>query len=893
MSTPKKFGPYTVEREIGRGGMGVVYQARDPRLDRVVAIKVLPAELARDPERLARFEREARLLASLNQPNIGGIFGLEQAEDGTHFLVLEFLDGPTLQDRLTRGPMGVDEAVDTFRQFAAALETANESGVIDRDLKPANIKLTTDGVVKVLDFGLAKDTVAAGDPQLDITNSPTVAAHTMAGMILGTAAYMSPEQARGKPLDRRTDIFSFGCVFYEALTGRALFGGETASDTIARILEREPDWGTLPGDIPDRVRRIIQRCLEKDSRKRQRDIGDVRLALEEIEETRVSSMRAARASGDLSAAAATATAATSRPRSSAVPWTVAVIALLAAVGAFLLPALRSTPAPGDLVRFTLGEPPEGRFFGRGFLSPDGTTLACSGRGADGAWGILLRDLDTLEFRHIPAQGGDLFWSPDGKSIGLFGQKKLQVVSLASRESRTVCDAPSNRGGSWGAEFIVFAGAQGPLYKVSTGGGTPEPVTTLDESRGETAHRCPYFLPDGETFLYVALPGKGRLLTVYAGHVDGRAPTAITTALTSPVYTEPGYLLFQRGRKIVAQAFDAKTLTTSGEPIAVDDAPALSEGVGTPALSASVAGHLAFRTPEDLRTQLVWLDSATGEELETLDVQADDYDPPRISPDGRHVAIVRNASPEESDIWILELERLVMTRFTQGPGNNADPIWSPDGAYLAYKANADGPWNLYKKPFTSGGPPEPLVVSPAPFKNPFDWSPDGKYLLYEQLGEGTNMDLWIAPTDGSGEPRAYVTEVHQERQARFSPDGRWVAYMIQDSGFHVLVNSFPVPSQPHRVSLANGFEPRWQANGKAIYFTAFDEGRGMLMRAPFQAEPLRTGIPEMIFEFPENTRGDTRSAYDNRILALRAVAPPQDNTLTVVLNWTRLLEKADR
>jgi dipeptidyl aminopeptidase/acylaminoacyl peptidase len=357
--------------------------------------------------------------------------------------------------------------------------------------------------------------------------------------------------------------------------------------------------------------------------------------------------------------------------------------------------------------------------------------------------------------------------------------------------------------------------------------------------------------------------------------------------------EPGYLLFQRGRKIVAQAFDAETLAVSGDPSAVEDAPEIAEGVGTPALSASRTGHIAFQTPDDPRTRLAWLDGTTGQELKALDVEADDYVAPALSPDGGHVAIVRQVSPEESDIWILEVERLVMTRFTQGPGSKADPVWSPDGAYIAYSTDADGTWNLYKKPFTDGGPPEPLVVSPAPFKNPFDWSPDGKYLIYEQLGDGTNMDLWIAPTDGSGEPRPYVASVHQERYASFSPDGRWVAYMIFDSEVNVFVNSFPVPTQPHRVSIDGGTHPRWQADGKAIDFVGFRDGRGMLARASFQAEPLRTGIPEMIFEFATDLRGGTWTADGSRVLAMRAIAPPRDNTVTVVLNWERLLERGER
>ncbi|MFT5316559.1 MAG: Tol biopolymer transport system component [Candidatus Krumholzibacteriia bacterium] len=364
---------------------------------------------------------------------------------------------------------------------------------------------------------------------------------------------------------------------------------------------------------------------------------------------------------------------------------------------------------------------------------------------------------------------------------------------------------------------------------------------------------------------------------------------VTTALTSPVYTEPGYLLFQRGRKIVAQAFDTKTLAVSGETIVVNDAPEISDVVGRPAISASRTGHITFKTPEDGRTQLEWLDGTTGESLDVLDVEPDHFTEPALSPDNRHVAIVRKVSPEESDIWILELDRMVMTRFTQGAGNKASPVWSPDGEYIAYGSDADGPWNIYKKSFKSGGSAEPLVVGPAPFKNAHDWSPDGKYLLYEQLGETTNMDLWIAPTDGSEAPYVYVENDNPESSAQFSPDGRWVAYMAYDKGPNVVVNTFPVPSLPHRVSIGLGSDPQWQADGKAIGLAAFIDDKWVSARASFQAEPLRTGIPEAVFEFPEDLRDGIWAVDDRRVLALRAVGQTPEESVTVILNWVRMLE----
>jgi len=874
-----RIGPYQIIREIGRGGMGVVYLARDTRLDRDVAIKELPELFAHDPVRLERFEREAKALAALSHVNLAGIYGVEE-QDGSKYLVLEYVEGETLADRLDRGPLPLDDALELAVQIAAGVEAAHEAGIIHRDLKPANIKLTPEGKAKVLDFGLAR----ADDPGStassfgldDATMTAAQRTPTIEGTILGTAAYMSPEQARGRRVDKRTDIWSYGVVLYEMLVGASPFHGETASDSIGAVLHKEIDLDLLPPGTPSLVTHVLVRCLERNRDNRYRDIGDVRIELERARTEPLPNTAAA------------------PKRSAILPWAVTAVAALVAVAAFVLPGLRQAPAPGELVRFTVGQPLKGAMFpNNAQLSPDGATLACGGQDADGTFGIWLRDLDTLDSRLIPVQGGDFFWSPDGQSLGFFRDGKLRVVSRRGGETRTVCEAPSNRGASWGKEFIVFAGAQGSLYKVPVEGGTPEPVTKLDESQGETAHRFPCFLPDGETFLYVALPGKSRLLTVFAGNVDGRAPTVVTTALTSPVYAEPGYLLFQRGRKIVAQAFDTRTLTVSGEPVAVDDAPRISESVGKPALSASRTGHIAFMTPDDPRTRLVWLDGTTGEEQETLDVEPDHFAGPALSPDGRNVAIVRIVSPEESDIWILELDRLVMTRFTQGAGKKADPVWSPDGAYIAYSTDAAGPYEIYRKPFTTGGPAEPLVVGPSPFKNPFDWSPDGKYVIYEQLGEGTNMDLWIAPTDGSGEPRPYVASVFQERHAHFSPDGRWVAYMIFDGASNVVVNSFPDPSQPHRVSIDGGDQPLWQQDGKAIFFSGFRDDRGMLERASFQAEPLRTGIPVKIFEYATDLRGGTWTADRRRVLAMRAVAAPRDASATVVLNWARLLENEDR
>ncbi|GJM43540.1 MAG: hypothetical protein DHS20C21_03820 [Gemmatimonadota bacterium] len=895
----KTVAHYRITEKIGAGGMGEVFRAVDTKLGRDVALKMLPAAFAQDAERMARFQREAQVLASLNHPNIGAIYGLEE-DHGSRFLVLELIEGPTLFDRLQAGRIPQEEAFGIARQMAEAVEFAHENGVVHRDLKPANVKVMADGRVKVLDFGLAKamedPALAAGSGTGDPAQSPTIAptlqspitgALTGANVILGTAAYMSPEQARGKPLDRRTDIFSFGCVFYEMLTSRRPFGGETVSDIIARILEREPDWSALPGSTPDRVRRIVQRCLEKDPRKRQRDMGDVRVALEEIEDTRVSSARVAREPEEDRVAA--------RPsrRSVALPWGVAALAGLVAAASFFLPGLRSAAPAPDRVRFHVTPPPGAamwRIAHQIILSPDGTALLWRGRDPDGNGRLWIRELDSLESRPLgPERLDGSFWSPDGESIGFITDGKLRTMPIRGGDPRVICDAVASRGASWGSEYIVFARGQGPIFKVPINGGTPEAVTTLDESKSETAHRFPHFLPDGETFLFVALPGKHRVLTVYAGHVDGRAPVFVTNSLTSPVYTHPGYLVFQRGRRLVAQAFDPKALTVSGDLLDLGAAPPQDDAAGAPTASASRNGHLAYLTPGDTNRRLVWLDENTGGELETLAVEPETYHGLTLSPDGRHIAMVKFVSPEESDIWVLELERMIVTRFTKGPGNHHSVEWSPDGAWIGYSTDADGPWNIYRKPFPGSGPPEPVVTGPAPFKNLMGWSPDGKWVLYGALGEGTNMDLWIASADGSGEPHPYLAETWQEDEGTISPDGHWVAYQSwEGEQRNVYVDSFPVPGPNHRVSIDGGGNPMWTPDGSGIRF--YSDGK--MLEASVQTgdagTTVRTGIPRELFALePGFHRG--KLAPGGRWVGTKPASEVREASATVVLNWFREIE----
>ena len=885
LSPGTRLGPYEIASPLGAGGMGEVFRARDTRLGRDVAVKVLPQHLSTNPEVRARFEREAKTVSSLNHPHICTLFDVGREGD-TDYLVMELVEGETLAERLAKGALPTAEVLRLGAQIADALDRAHRAGVVHRDLKPGNVMLTKSGA-KLMDFGLARATGMAGPASgssvtvAALTQSPTVATPlTAEGTILGTFQYMAPEQLEGSEADARSDLWALGCVLYEMATGRRAFEGRSQASLITSIMGSEPAPLSQVAPLsPPGFERLVQACLAKDPADRLQSAHDIRMQLAWLAEGG-------------SQAGVPATVATRRRSRERLAWTLAAIGLVAAVAlAALLLRAPTVEEPGRVVRFQVTAPPGAKMFdGIGqVISPEGTALLWPGADSEGRARTWIRRLDSLESRALPPiVAGACFWAPDGASIGFINDGKLRTMPIDGGEPRTVCDAISYRGASWGAESIVFAGGQGPIFKVPFTGGVPEAVTTLDESKGETAHRFPHFLPDGETFLYVALPGKHRVLEVYAGNVDGRKPVAVTRSLTSPIYTS-GHLVFQRGRRIMAQAFDPDALVLSGDPIDLGPAPELWEGAGSTKVSASRNGTLAYLTPEDPKTRLVWIDPTSKEPMKergTFDLDPGAYTEVSFSPDGRYLALVREVSPEESDIWVLELERGILTRFTQGPGNHASVRWSPDGAWIGYSTDADGPWNIYKKPFPGPGAAEPVVTGPVPFKNLLDWSPDGTFLLYSALGVGTNMDLWFAPADGSGEPRPYQAETFQEENGRFSPDGRWVAFVSWESGpGNVYIDSFPVPGRKHRVSIDGGGGPGWTPDGTGIRFIT----DSMMVEASVQTQPsLRTGIPEKLFAIDTDIRGATR-APDGRVLVIKPAEKAREASVTVVLNGFRQLD----
>ena len=797
----------------GAGGMGEVYRATDTKLGRDVAIKVLPAEVAQDPERLARFEREAKVLASLNHTGIAHVYGFESTTlpDGStaHFLAMELVEGEDLSERLKRGAIPVDETIVIARQIAEALEEAHEKGIVHRDLKPANVKLTPEGKVKVLDFGLAKAWEGPGAASSDLSQSPTLAhTGTQAGIILGTAAYMSPEQARGKPVDKRADIWAFGVVLWEMLTGRRLFEGETVSDTLAAILKTAPDLDALPAGVPPRVRRLLEHCLRKDPKQRLHDIADARIELAEA--------------GDVVAAPALVLA-SRRPRD-LVPWVVAAIAITAAVGWSLLGA-RPVTAPARSLKVAVLPPSGAVSSGPVDLSLDGREIVFTAAAADGQPRLYVRSLDALEPRVVPGtEGAEApFFSPDGRSVGFFAERKLKRVDLAGGPARELADASEHRGGSWGAQsVIVFApDGGGPIFRVAASGGAVAPVTTLDPAARETSHRWPRFLPDGKRFLFLSRkpqpPGR---LAVEVGSVDGGSRTRLVDSSTSGAFAR-GRLYFIKETTLLAQTLDERTLAVSGEPVPV------AEGVwrdpatdGLTALSVAEDGSLVYRRGGLAMSQLTWLDRQ-GKQLGTLGAPAIIGDVSLASDDRRALVDLTDPARDISALFVLDATTGMTTRLTFGAGNQSSCLYSPDGRQFVFSSDAKGAFDIYRQEIGEAGEPEPLLTS-AVWKFPESWSPDGRFISFTQSEPGKPRDVWILPMTGDKRPIPFVQTPAEEWGSAFSPDGRFLAYVSDESGrSEVFIRSFPASPGKWQVSTGGGVSPAWRGDGRELFYLGPD------------------------------------------------------------------------
>jgi Tol biopolymer transport system component len=889
LSAGEKLGPYEILAPIGAGGMGEVYRARDAKLHRDVALKILPDAFAADPERLARFQREAQVLASLNHPHIAAIYGLEEA-GRVRALVLELVEGPTVADRIAQGPIPLDEALPIARQIAEALEAAHEQGIIHRDLKPANIKLRPDGTVKVLDFGLAK----ALEPAVlaaDMSRSPTITTPAMSrmGVILGTAAYMAPEQATGRAVDRRADVWAFGAVLHEMLTGARAFKGEDMFDTLVAVLRDDPDWSRLPANLPSSLRRLLRRCLEKDPKSRLSSMSDARLELDERDDERApvgpQEKRGLRSGWVIAAA-------------------VAGAMLMAAATLLVWPALRS--APDTNARRLSALPPAGATLvmdsSESAISPDGRMLAFTTGNYPGETKLWVRPIDSLTSRQLTGtENGRLpFWSPDNRQLGFFADDKLKKISLRDGTIEVLGDAKDGRGASWSnAGVIVFAPSNnGPLLRMSANGGEPQPATTVDAARGETGHRFPWFLPDGRHFLFATLPPKqGNTFDIYVGSLDSPTREHILVAESAAVYAEPGYLLFARKNVLVAQPFEPRRLQLSGEPVAIGDAPGgLGNGyTSSRAVSVASTGSLAYLSDPFVNTRLVWFDRS-GKETGTVAAPPGRYSEINMAPDGRRAAVVRVASPFESDIWIADLERGGATRFTYGPATNSEAQWSPDGSRIAFASNRAGPTDFFIKPASGASQEEPLFRSAAVFKDLTSWSADGRFIVFTQLDALTNLDLWVLPTDGDRTPKPYLRTPFGEANGAISQDGRWMAYLSDESGRkEIYVQSFPTPGAKYRVTsdgagqIPQGRLVWWRADGKELLMFGAD-GRKVLVADVQAGAEFHAGTPRVLLTLPKGFVAAAPTRDFERLLVSLPIDENASPSLTVVLDWTAALRK---
>ncbi len=893
----KTLARYEITAKLGEGGMGSVWRATDTTLGRDVAIKLLPEDFADDDERHARFEREARLLASLNHPNIAILHALEHL-DGQHALVMELVEGEGLDELIARGPIPVDEALAIARQVAEALEAAHEHGIVHRDLKPANVRIRPDGTVKVLDFGLAK-AWEAGD-ESGLTHSPTITqTHTAAGVILGTAAYMSPEQARGRPVDKRADVWAFGVLLWEMLTGWRLFEGETVTDVLANVLKDEADWGLLPADASPEIRRLLRRCLERNPKNRLHDIADARIVIDELVTGRAEESDAP--------PAGTSDVPNRRRR---LPWILAAAAALATVAALAIASIlvrspRAGPGPALRLEVTPPETSSPTFRGGYFeLSPDGRFLLMVEDGE-----LWVRPLNTIAARRIEGieDASYPFWSPDAAWIGFFEAGELRKVSRDGGRAQKICAAPDGRGATWSPEgVILFSDHFGDngLSRVSAQGGTPVAVTHTAGHAGNEAHRYPQFLPDGTSFLFLDLAPSPELSGVYLGTLDGAKLQRVLAGSDQAIFARAedeengaGFLFYRRDKTLMAQPFDLAGRTTSGEAIPVVDGVGLGANTGSGAFTLSDTGLLASSAGTVVSSELVWFDRSgkRGERLGMDNGAIGAIVGLSLASGGRRVAFGLGDPPE---IFVQSIPGGEPSRFTFGPGSGwMDPIWSPDGSEIAYATQdlAGLPvYELRRRRADRAGGAETLIKSDGAIY-PWDWSPDGRSILYGDL----NGKLWLLPLEGERKPVVYAAVRGNQAYGQFSPDGRLVAYMSEEQGkSEVFVATVPQSGALWQISSGGGSMPRWRRDGRELYFRA-DDGTLMAVslgsgpgtealeerRAP---RPLFKGLPS-----PGNSWMFTYAPTDDgQRFLIAAARKDARRPITVVVNWqTAIAQRA--
>jgi serine/threonine protein kinase/Tol biopolymer transport system component len=866
LSAGARIGPYRILSQLGRGGMGEVYRAHDTQLHRDVAIKVLAPALANDAQYMERFQYEAKILASLNHPNIATVYGIEQGA-----LVMELVEGENLH-----GPMPLQEAILIARQIAVALEAAHERGIVHRDLKPANIRITPAGEVKLLDFGLAKSaTFPANDPGISPTPVSGISpALTGAGAVFGSAAYMAPERAKGKPADKRADIWAFGAVFYELLTGQRAFGGETSAEILAAVVGDSADLSKLPADTPPYIHRLLDRCLRKDAQTRLRDIGEARIALDEPPEEVPAAPRRKWLFGAVAGLIAIAFALVSFwPRSTARE----------------TPSFRLAVAPPEHAGFSLVSLPS--------LSPDGRYLAfATGSGRQAR--LWIRDLNATESREIPSTEGafDPFWSPDSRSIAFFVPGKLKRVVVHQGPVTTICEAADGRGGTWNRDgVIVFAPAYGsPLYRVAAGGGTPERLTELQEADGETGDGFPWFLPDGSHYLYTSRNADPSKNGVFVASLQNGNRSRIVNVSSNAVYSPPGYLLYVRGGTLMAQAFNANRLRTEGDPFTVAQQAGFLPGSLQGQFAVSQTGVLSYYSGSNpLLSQLTWV-SREGQILETVG-EPEVMQAPALSPDGTTIAVDRlDAATGTYGLWLYNLAKHTVSRLTFGSENDMFPVWSQDGKSILFSSGRGGKLGLYQKE-ASGGDVEHLLVQMNGITLPTDGS--GKeFLVFSNQAPRAENNLFRLALAPGAKPVPFVHSKGSEAHGRVSPDGRWLAYDSDETGsVQVFVATFPQKQGRWQVSgedgkIEGGTRPVWSHDGRELFYISTS---GKLMRVTI--DPAATAFthsrPQPMFETRMPPMSPFAISQDGkRFLILNGIQPDVATPITVVVNWDSGLKK---
>ena len=891
LATGSSVGHYRIVGSLGAGGMGEVYRAHDTKLGREVALKILPDAVSTDPERRARFAREARALAALNHPNIAQVYGFEDVEP-TSALIMELVEGEDLSERIRRGPIAFDDATAIARQIGEALQAAHDRGIIHRDLKPGNIKLRDDGTVKVLDFGLAKaldQGSGIGDQGPEaLSNSPTITSPAMTerGMILGTAAYMAPEQAKGRVVDKRADIWAFGCVLYEMLTGRKAFAGEDVSDTLAAILKSDVDWT----GVPRRAARLLKKCLEKDPRKRLHDIGDAWDLLDDVAE---------------------APAAGGSPRSQGLAWSLVGLFALTTIALASMRFMASPPAPPAMAQFQFAAPPGHEFGTYLSLSHDGRRLAFTAADSDRSAALWVRDLDSLEARRLPGtdNASSPFWSPDGKFIAFADGRTLKKVDVSGGPPQKIADAPTTMGmGAWSRDGVIVVGTRGlgPMYRVPASGGTPVPLTDVDEAAKERGHSFPMLLPDQKRFLYVKLTALQETQGVYIGSIDS-APAQQDRQRLLPLALGPiallqsaegPRLLFMRDGSLMSQPFDPDRIQLSGDAQPVAERIAIAGSFASFGAGGDVLAYRTGGAAGITNEQLTWY-SRSGALISKIgDNMAISGGPNSVAvaPDGRRAVLMVTSPQFTPDLWIVEFARGLVSRLTFTDDGEVAPVWAPDSRRLAYRSgmSASLSFSLMVKDVDGTSDAAPPFGKPVAGL-PTGWSSDGRFVLFTRGPDAGALDLYALSIERKTEA-ALLQTPFSEGWARLSPDSRWIAYQSNESGqneiyarpFVVGADGAPSVGPKSRVSSSGGVVPRWRGDGREIVYRSLT-GDFMAVDVKTSGDTIDISLPHRLFANVAGVHAWDITADAQRLLLSVPVgnnaAIPAD-PMTVILNWNR-------